>query len=52
MQRLDSICVSKSVFSFFCYQLLVFEEMFQKYENAVQWAINLASMSYQSIVCS
>ena len=32
--------------------MLAFEEVFRKSENAIRWAINLALLSYQSIVCS
>ena len=36
----------------FCYPKLAFYEVFRKSENAIRWAINLASLSYESIVCS
>ena len=53
MQKRDSICVSSSVFSYFVIKYSHFK-MFRKSENenTIQWAIHLASLSYQSIFCS
>ena len=47
MQKRDPIYVSSSVFFYFG-----IKEVFRKSENAIGLAIKLASLSYQSIVCS
>ena len=51
MQKWDLIHVSSSLHSYFIIKYL-HVKVFRKSENAIQWAINLASLSYESIVCS
>ena len=52
MQKRDSIRLKNSVVSCFVFNYSHFKRWFRKSENAIRWAINLASLSYQSIVCS
>ena len=51
MQKRYSTHVSSSVFSYFIIKYSHFKRVFRKSENAIRWAINLALLSYQSIVC-
>ena len=54
MQKPDSIRVRNSVFSCFVINYSHFKKCFEnrRMVHYIKWAINLALLSYQSIVCS
>ena len=52
MQKRDLIHESSSMFSYCVIKYSHFKRCFEKSENAIQWVINLALLSFQSIIYS